>query len=86
MLAILPLIKALVPYAAIAGVVTGVVYTILHLVKQHKTDKMEKSKEQSLNQISQLNSVKQVEDDMAQATTNHADIDTVITKLKNKDF
>ena len=83
---ILSLITKLLPYVFGLLTLSGVSFSFFHHRNKVRKDKMEEAKAENLNQASQLNAVKQVEEDMAQATSNHASLTEVSARLKDGSF
>lgn len=79
------LLKA-APYLAVALVIAGLVVAFLRNRTRRAEDKMAADRDRELNQTSQLNSVKTVEEDMAKATANRPSTDDVAARLKDGSF
>lgn len=79
------LLKA-APYLAVAAVIATIVVMYLRNRTKQAEDKMAADKDRELNQVSQLNAVKQVEDDMASATSSKPTTEEVSKRLTDGTF
>lgn len=80
------LLSKIIPYLAVAAL--GTVGYLIHKrdKKRLEDDKMVEKRDETLNQVSQINATQKVEQDMSQAQTDTPTVDQVVASEKDGTF